>query len=49
MGQEEEKDARRQAFEGFQVDDALMAAAAPARGFYHCLPALPRRGGRRRR
>ena len=29
MGQEDEKAARVQAFEGFTVDDALMAAAAP--------------------
>jgi ornithine carbamoyltransferase len=39
MGQELEKDARKQAFEGFSVDDELMAAAAPGAGFYHCLPA----------
>ena len=39
MGQESEKDLRKQAFEGFRVDDALMAAAAPGAGFYHCLPA----------
>ncbi len=39
MGQESEKESRKQAFEGFQVDDALMAAAGPEAGFYHCLPA----------
>jgi ornithine carbamoyltransferase len=39
MGQELEKDARKQAFEGFAVDDQLMAAAATGAGFYHCLPA----------
>ena len=39
MGQEQEKDARKQAFEGFRVDDALLAAAEPGAGFYHCLPA----------
>jgi ornithine carbamoyltransferase len=39
MGQETEKEARQQAFEGFRVDDALMAAAAADAGFYHCLPA----------
>jgi ornithine carbamoyltransferase len=39
MGQESEKAARQQAFEGFTVDAAMMAAAAPSAGFYHCLPA----------
>ena len=39
MGQEDQKEVRRQAFEGFQVDEALMAAAAPGACFYHCLPA----------
>jgi len=39
MGQETEKQARVQAFEGFTVDEALMAGAAPGAGFYHCLPA----------
>lgn len=39
MGQEAEKDLRKQAFEGFTVTDDLMAAAAPGAGFYHCLPA----------
>ena len=39
MGQDDEKAQRLQAFEGFTVDDALMAAAAPAAVFMHCLPA----------
>ena len=39
MGQEAEKAERVKVFEGFQVDAALMAAAAPGAGFYHCLPA----------
>ena len=39
MGQEEETAARQQAFEGFQVDDRVMAAAAPGAVFMHCLPA----------
>ncbi|HLT16999.1 MAG TPA: ornithine carbamoyltransferase [Acidimicrobiales bacterium] len=39
MGQEDEAEARRQAFEGFRVDDDVMAAAAPDALFMHCLPA----------
>ncbi len=39
MGQEEEMAARAKAFEGFCVDDALMALAAPEAIFMHCLPA----------
>lgn len=39
MGQETDKQERRSAFEGFGVDDALMAAADPAAVFMHCLPA----------
>ena len=39
MGDEAEHDARLAAFEGFQVDDALMAHAAPGAIFMHCLPA----------
>ena len=39
MGQESEKESRKQAFEGFQVDDAVMTAAGPDARFYHCLPA----------
>lgn len=39
MGQEEEKQERARAFDGFIVDDALMAKAAPDARFMHCLPA----------
>jgi ornithine carbamoyltransferase len=39
MGQESEAEERLRAFEGFQVDDRLMAAAAPEAVFMHCLPA----------
>jgi ornithine carbamoyltransferase len=39
MGQEDEAPARRRAFEGFTVDDRLMAQAAPGAVFMHCLPA----------
>lgn len=39
MGQEAEKKARAQAFEGYTVTPALMETAAPTAGFYHCLPA----------
>jgi ornithine carbamoyltransferase len=39
MGQEDDKVARRQAFEGFTVDDSLMSAADPKAVFMHCLPA----------
>ena len=39
MGQEAEADLRQRAFEGFQVDDRVMAAAAPDAVFMHCLPA----------
>lgn len=39
MGQEDDKTARRQAFQGFQVDDAMMAGADPRAVFMHCLPA----------
>jgi ornithine carbamoyltransferase len=39
MGQERETARRMKAFAGFQVDDALMAAAAPDAIFMHCLPA----------
>ncbi len=39
MGQEDEKAARKQAFEGFTVDGDLMALAAPEGVFMHCLPA----------
>lgn len=39
MGQEEEKEARMKAFAGYQVNDALMAAAKPGAMVQHCLPA----------
>ncbi|MGH9187665.1 MAG: ornithine carbamoyltransferase [Acidimicrobiales bacterium] len=39
MGFEAESEARRRAFEGFMVDDAVMAAAARGAVFMHCLPA----------
>lgn len=39
MGQEEEKDNRNQAFEGFQVNSELMAQANEGAVFLHCLPA----------
>lgn len=39
MGQEDEADVRRRAFEGFQVDDDVMAAASAHAVFMHCLPA----------
>jgi ornithine carbamoyltransferase len=39
MGQEAEKKAREQAFQGYQVNDAMMQLAAPDAIFMHCLPA----------
>jgi ornithine carbamoyltransferase len=39
MGQEEEKAARLEAFEGFMVTPQMMAAASPECVFMHCLPA----------
>ena len=39
MGQEAEKDDRKQAFDGYTVTEELMSKAAPGAGFYHCLPA----------
>jgi ornithine carbamoyltransferase len=39
MGQEDEAEARRRAFAGFCVDQALMAAAQPEAIVLHCLPA----------
>jgi ornithine carbamoyltransferase len=39
MGQEDDKEARRRAFEGYRVDEAMMALADPAAVFMHCLPA----------
>jgi ornithine carbamoyltransferase len=39
MGQEAEAEARRDAFRGFTVDDALLDAAGPQAVAMHCLPA----------
>ncbi len=39
MGQEEEQQKRERAFAGYQVDDAVMEAAAGDALFMHCLPA----------
>lgn len=39
MGQEQEASAREAAFAGYQVNEALMALAAPDAVFLHCLPA----------
>jgi len=39
MGQEEEAEARRTAFAGFCVDEALLSRAAPGALVMHCLPA----------
>ncbi len=39
MGQEQEAQARREAFAAFQVNAALMARARPDALFMHCLPA----------
>ena len=39
MGQEDEAEARRRTFARYQVNDALMAAAAPGAVYMHCLPA----------
>jgi ornithine carbamoyltransferase len=39
MGQEEEAEARRRAFQGYCIDAALMAKAAPDAIVLHCLPA----------
>jgi ornithine carbamoyltransferase len=39
MGQENDKDARRRAFEGFTVDSHMMELAGPSAIFMHCLPA----------
>ena len=39
MGQEDEAEARKNAFAGFTVDDALMARARTDAVFLHCLPA----------
>ena len=39
MGHEDDKETRQQAFEGFTVDESLMAAADSNAAFMHCLPA----------
>ena len=39
MGQEEERAARVQAFQGYQVNGAVMEAANPGAVVLHCLPA----------
>ncbi len=39
MGQEQEKEKRRQSFSAYQVNARLMAHAAPGAVFMHCLPA----------
>jgi ornithine carbamoyltransferase len=39
MGQEAEKEIRKKAFAGYQVDDAMMALAKTDAIFMHCLPA----------
>lgn len=39
MGQEEEKTVRMKAFQGYQLNDKLMAAAKPGAMVQHCLPA----------
>ena len=39
MGQEQESRQRERAFAGYQVNEALMAHAAPGAIFMHCLPA----------
>jgi ornithine carbamoyltransferase len=39
MGQEQEAAPRRRIFQSYQVNEELMAAAAPAALFMHCLPA----------
>jgi ornithine carbamoyltransferase len=39
MGQEAEAEARKRAFAGYQVNDALLAVAKPGAMVQHCLPA----------
>ena len=39
MGQEDEKQERLEQFEGYMVDDSMMALADPGAVFMHCLPA----------
>ncbi len=40
MGQDEEGEARKTIFRPYQVNEALMAGAAPDAAFLHCLPAI---------
>lgn len=39
MGQEEEAAVRRKSFEGYQINDTVMAVAKPDAIVLHCLPA----------
>ena len=39
MGQEDEKEVRMKAFDGYMVDESMMALAKPDAIFLHCLPA----------
>lgn len=39
MGQESEKELRKKAFAGYQINDELLAAAKPGAMVQHCLPA----------
>ena len=39
MGQEEESESRKKAFNGYQINDAVMAVAKPDAIVQHCLPA----------
>jgi ornithine carbamoyltransferase len=39
MGQKDEAEARKARFQGFQVNDELMAATGRESLFMHCLPA----------
>lgn len=48
MGQEAEKEIRKKAFAGYQVDSALMALAKSDAIFMHCLPGISRLGSHRR-
>ena len=41
MGQEEDAATKLKAFDGYQVDAKMMAAAAPGAVFLHCLPRHP--------
>jgi ornithine carbamoyltransferase len=41
MGQEQEREARREAFQGYQVNSQLLKLASPHAIVMHCLPAAP--------